>query len=161
VAVKLTQLIKELKTSNLYAESPCGHEFKLKESIIFDGTKPFPKEALETQAKLKAELKERMEDIKKKRKLATKRAELTTKAVNIGKNLEKVLPTMKDFKWELSDCRVLGDPIDLITFNGFSNSSVNSISFIEVKTGKARLNSRQKSIKDAILDKKVSYKEFK
>ena len=161
MAQKIDKLINELKTSNLFAKSPCGHEFKLKESILFDGTKPFPKEALETQAKLKAELKDRAEDIKKKRKLATKKAEITTKSVNIGKNLEKVLPTMKDFKWELSDCRVLGDPIDLITFNGFSNNLVNSLSFIEVKTGKARLNARQKAIKDAILDKRVSYKEFK
>ena len=158
---KIEQLIKKLKASNLYAECICGKEFKLSESIIFDGTKPFPKEALDAQRNLKAELKERGENLKKRRKLATEKAEITSKSVNIGQNLEKVLPTMKDFKWKLADCRVLGNPIDLLTFNGFSTGSVDSVSFIEVKSGAARLNKHQKAIKDAIEDKKVSYKVFK
>lgn len=158
---KTEQLIKKLKASNLYAECICGGEFKLSESIIFDGTKPFPKEALDAQRNLKAELKRKEDNLKKRRKLATEKAEITSKSVNIGKFLEKVLPTMKDFKWKLADCRVLGDPIDLLTFNGFSIGSVDSVSFIEVKSGAARLNKRQKAIKDAIEDKKVSYKVFK
>jgi predicted Holliday junction resolvase-like endonuclease len=158
---KIEKLIKELKESSIYAECPCGGEFKLSEAILFDGTKPFPKEALELQAELKLRLKEREEDLKKRRKLATEKAEITAKSVNIGKNLEKVLPTMKDFKWKLADCRVLGDPIDLLTFNGFSEGVVNSLSFIEVKSGGARLNKHQKAIRDAIEDKKVSYKVLK
>jgi len=67
---------------------------------------------------------------------------------------------MKDFKLDLPDCRFLGDPIDLITFNGFSKGKIDSINFIEVKSGAARLNQHQKSIKDAIEDKKVLYKVF-
>ncbi len=155
------QLIKQLKESNLYAECPCGGEFKLSETILFDGTKPFPVEAIEKQKELKEGLKEREEELKKRKNLATKKAEITTKSVNVGKNLEKVLPTMKDFKWKLADCRFLGDPIDLITFNGFSVSKIDSIGFIEVKSGGARLNDHQKAIKEAIEDKKVSYKVFK
>ena len=157
----MEQLIKELKESNLYAECPCGGEFKLSEAIFFDGTKPFPKEALEVQEKLKAELKAREDELKKRKKLTTEKAEITAKSVNLGKNLEKVFPTMKDFKWKLADCRVLGDPIDLLTFNGFSEGIVHSLSFIEVKSGGARLNKHQKAIKDAIEDEKVSYKVFK
>lgn len=156
------RLIKKLRESNLYAECPsCGEEFKLSKSILFDGTKTFPSKALEIQKRLKEELKERESELEKRKKLATEKAEITTKAVNIGKNLEKVLPTMKDFKWELPDSRFLGDPIDLIIFNGLSEGKVNSMNFIEVKSGKARLNEHQKSIKDAIEDKKVSYKVFK
>ena len=155
------QLIKNLEVSSLYAECTCGGEFKLSEVILFDGTKPFPKEALEAQKQLKAELKEREEQLKKRRKLATEKAEITSKSVNIGKNLEKVLPIMKDFKWKLADCRVMGDPIDLLTFNGFSIGKINSLSFIEVKSGAARLNKHQKAIRDAIEDKKVSYRVFK
>ncbi|MBU0536460.1 MAG: hypothetical protein KKE20_05815 [Nanoarchaeota archaeon] len=106
-------------------------------------------------------LKQRDKELKKRKKLVTEKAFITTKSVNIGKNLEKVLPTMKDFKLELPDCRFLADPIDLITFNGFSKNKVESISFIEVKSGAATLNKRQKSIKDAIEDKKMSYKVFR
>ncbi len=155
------ELIKKLKESNLYAECPCSGEFKLSQATLFDGTKPFPPEALEIQNKLKEELTASEEELKKRRKLATEKALITTKAVNIGKNFEKVLPTMKDFKWELPDSRFLGDPIDLIIFNGLSLGKVNSINFIEVKSGNAKLNEHQKSIKDAIEDKKVSYKVFK
>jgi len=159
--MNIKQLIKKLTESNLYAECPCGGEFKLSRSILFDGTKTFPEKALEIQKQLKQELKDRGDKLKKQRELATTRAQITTKAVNIGKNLEKVLPTMKDFKWPVPDSKFLGDPIDLIVFNGLSANKVKSINFIEVKSGKARLNNHQESIRDAIRDQKVSYKVFK
>jgi len=154
-------LIKKLKTSTLYAECPCGGEFKLSKAILFDGTKPFPEETLKIQKQLKDELKERETELKKRKKLATEKAEITTKAVNIGKNLEKVLPTMKDFKWIVPDSKFLGDPIDLIVFNGLSMSNVSSLSFVEVKSGNASLNKHQKSIRDAIEERRVSYRVFK
>ena len=155
------EIIQALKSSNLWAESPCGHEFQLSKAILFDGTKPFPKEAIESQNVLKDALKDREADLVKQKKLATSKAQKTAKAVNIGKSLEKIVPTLKNFRWQLPDCRFLGDPFDLITFNGFSKNNINSISFIEVKSGGAKLNAHQKSVKDAIEDKKVSYQEFK
>jgi len=155
------ELIKKLKESNLVAECTCGGKFQLSEAILFDGTKPFPNKALEIQKQLKEQLEERQQDLEERKKSATVKAFVTTTAVNVGKNLEKILPTMKNFKWELPDSRFLGDPIDLITFNGLSNGKVNSLSFIEVKSGGARLNKRQKSIKDAIEDKRVDYKVIK
>ena len=153
-------LIKSLKTSGLYAECPCGAEFKLSDAVLFDGTKPFPHEALVIQNELNAVLQTRDQDLILKIKRATEIAEKTTKAVNIGKNLERALPTIKDFKWVVPDSKFLGDPIDLVVFNGLSNGKVNSLSFVEVKSGKARLNNRQKSIRDAIEDHKVSYEVF-
>ena len=155
------QLIKELQTSNLVAECPCGEEFRLSDAVIFDGTKKFPKEALEYQQVLLAELEKRAIELEKRKKLATERAETTTKAVNIGKNLEKIFPTLKDFKWEIPDTRFLGDPIDLVIFKGLSHGNVDWIDFVEIKTGKAPLNKRQKSIRSTIEDNGVSYKEFK
>lgn len=110
---------------------------------------------------MKEQFKEREEELLRRKKSATEKAKVTAKAVNVGKNLEKVLPTMKDFKWELSDCRFLGDPIDFLTFNGVSLGKVESLSFVEVKSGAARLNEHQKQIKKAIEDKNVSFKVFK
>lgn len=159
--MKTEELIQALKKSNLWAECTCGKEFKLSDAILFDGTKPFPPEALKTKQAYLEELKGRAEELKKQKKLATEKALITTRAVNIGKNLEKILPTLKEFKWNLEDCRFIGDPIDLITFEGLSLNKVQSINFIEVKSGGARLNNHQKLIKEAIEDKKVSYKVFK
>jgi len=150
-----------LRVSSLYAECPCGGEFKLSETILFDGTKAFPAEALKIQEQLKNELREREFKLKKRKKLVTEKAEITTKAVNVGKNLEKVLPTMRDFKWNVPDSKFLGDPIDLMVFNGLSMGKVSSLSFVEVKSGNASLNNHQKSIRDAIEDRKVSYRVFK
>lgn len=159
--MNIERLIQKLRASDLYAECPCGGEFKLSESFLFDGTKAFPEEALEIQKNLEESLITREDTLKKRIKLATKTAQITTKAVNIGKNLEKVLTTMKDFKWPAPDSKFLGDPIDLIIFNGLSRNKVESINFVEVKSGKARLNDHQKSIRDAIVEQKVSYKVFK
>jgi predicted Holliday junction resolvase-like endonuclease len=159
--VKIEELIRNLMTSRLYAECPCGQEFKLSDAILFDGTKPFPEEALKKQEELKKQLADRAKLLEKRMKLATEKAEKTATAVNIGKSLEKVLPVAKDFKWVVPDSKVLGDPIDLLVFNGLSIGNVKSLSFVEVKSGAARLNSHQKSIRDAIKDHKVSYGVFK
>jgi len=155
------ELIRKLQGSNLFAECPsCGGEFKFSQSLLFDGSKPFPGEAAEKQKEMMEELRARLEELKSRKMRATLRAENTARAVNVGHNLEKVLPTMKDFKWELPDSRFLGNPIDLIVFNGLSANKVTSISFIEVKSGSARLNDHQKSIRDAVQQGKVKYKEF-
>ena len=158
--MKIEDLIINLLSSRLFAECPCGGEFKIADAVLFDGTKDFPKEAIEKQEELKQQLVERQKDLEKRRKLATEKAEKTSAAVNIGKSLEKVLPVAKDFKWMAPDTKILGDPIDLLIFNGLSNGKVNSISFVEVKSGAARLNGHQKSIRDAIEDRKVSYGVF-
>jgi predicted Holliday junction resolvase-like endonuclease len=160
MADKIQNIIDELKSSDLWAESPCGEEFKLSECILFDGTKPFPKEALEAKNQYLQEVKEREEALEKIKKLTTEKAVITTRAVNVGLSLEKVLPTMKDFNWSLPDCRFLGNPIDMVVFKGFTKNSIDSISFIEVKSGAARLNTHQKLVKEAIEKKKVSFREF-
>jgi predicted Holliday junction resolvase-like endonuclease len=158
--MKTEDIIYKLKNSNLYAECSCGGEFKLSDVLLFDGTKPFPPEVKEVQERYEEELKQREEDLEKSKQLATERATITTTAVNIGKSLEKVLPSMDNFRWELPDCRFLGDPIDLVTFNGCCQNKIESISFIEVKSGKARLNKNQRRIRDAVQDKKVIYEVF-
>jgi predicted Holliday junction resolvase-like endonuclease len=156
----VTQLVAELKVSKLFATCACGEEFKISKAILFDGTKPFPKEALEKQQELKDQLEAREKQLQKRTKAATENALKTTAAVNIGKSLEKILPVAKDFKWVVPDTKVLGDPIDLMVFNGLSNGKVGSLSFVEVKSGAAKLNGHQKSIRDAIADHKVSYGVF-
>ncbi len=158
--MKTEDIIYKLKNSNLYAECSCGGEFKLSTVLLFDGTKPFPPEVKEVQERYEEELKQREEGLEKSKQLATVRATITTTAVNIGKSLEKVLPSMDDFRWKIPDCRFLGDPIDLVTFNGCCQNKIESISFIEVKSGKARLNKNQRRVRDAVQDKKVIYEVF-
>lgn len=157
----VSELIKNLKSSNLYAENQCcGHEFKLSDALLFDGTKPFPEEALEVQEKLKSELVKRNKNLEKKIKRATETNIITTRATNVGNFLELAVPTARDFKWVVPDSKYLGRPIDLLVFNGLSNGKVKSLSFVEVKTGDADLNDHQESVKEAIEKEKVSFKVF-
>ena len=158
--MEIGEIIDGLKNSNLVAESSCGCEFELSKVILFDGTKPFPEEAIEAKESYLQELKDKEAALEKLKKLTTEKAVITTRAVNIGQSLEKVLPTLNDFSWSLPDCRFLGNPIDMIIFNGFTNNKISSISFIEVKSGAAKLNNHQKMVKEAIEKKKVSFKEF-
>ena len=158
--MEVGELIRNLMTSGLYAQCPCGQEFAISDTFLFDGTKPFPKEALDIQTELQKALDERKANLAKQIKQITERTAKTTAAVNIGKSLEKVLPVAKDFKWVAPDTKVLGDPVDMLIFNGLSIGKVESLSFVEVKSGAARLNAHQRSIRDALGDHKVSYGVF-
>jgi len=158
--MEIEEVIKQLKSSGLYAECPCGGEFKLSDAFLFDGTKPFPPEALKLKQAFEEGLGERESELQKRMKRAKKGVKTTTSAVNIGFHLEKTLLTLKGFNWAVPDCRFIANPIDFLAFKGMSQNNISSIDFVEVKTGGARLNDHQKMIKDALEDKKLKYKEF-
>ena len=52
-------------------------------------------------------------------------------------------------------------PIDFIVFEGLFDKKVTSIKFIDVKKGKSSLSHTQRSIADAIEDKKISFEKIK
>lgn len=159
--MKTKDVISQLKSSNLIAQCPhCDEKFNFSDAILFDGTKTFPAEAVEVKALLEKRYEKYQQDLQRKIDSATIKAEVTTEAVNIGKGLEKIVPTMKDYKWTLSDSRFLSDPIDLIIFDGLARGKVDSISFIEVKTGKSPLNPHQKMVKRAVGENRITYREM-
>lgn len=154
------QIIDNLKNSDLYAECTCGDEFRLSDLILFDGTKPFPPEVIEIQEQYEERLKNRDEKLAHDMLSNTDVLLNRTRGINLGMSLEKVLPIMDNFRWQIPDCRFLGKPIDMITFNGLSENRIESISFIEIKSGFSRLTKSQKLVKDAVEDQKVKYKVF-
>lgn len=152
------EIIETLYDSQLYAQCPqCQESFLLSTSVIFDGTKEFPEEAKPTKETMENELVEQLSSLKKRQERASTGAEKTSVAVNIGKTLEKILPTLKGFKMAINDCRFLADPIDMIVFEGATELKIKKITFMDVKTGKARLQPNQKAIKDAIQDHKLKF----
>ncbi len=79
-----------------------------------------------------------------------------------GKTLEKLVPFLKEFKYNSHDIRWLGDPIDFVIFDGYSeNGEINKIVFCEVKSGESKLTSIQTQIKEAVENKKISWDEFR
>jgi predicted Holliday junction resolvase-like endonuclease len=78
-----------------------------------------------------------------------------------GKTLEKLIPFLDRFKHNPHDVRWLGDPIDLIVFDGYSEDNPQKITFLEIKSGNSKLTSKQNKIKELIEKKKVEWEEFR
>ncbi|MGB6462846.1 MAG: Holliday junction resolvase-like protein [Nitrosotalea sp.] len=152
----VSKLIASLQKSDLVAECPnCSEEFALAKSVLFDGRKKFPDEAEKQRLELEQELKQRIEDLKKRQIRADTSVETGAISSGFGKIIEKVLPAYKNFNMPLNDARFLGEPIDYIIFNGASDMKIKQITFLEIKTGKGRLEEGEKMVRDAILDHKL------
>ena len=156
-------MINQLKESHLFAGCPnYRNEFSLSSVDLFDGTKKFPEHGELIKNKLLLDLKERETELKQRLKDLEKReisayigSEKKAIEVGIGKIMEKVLPYYKDFTIPLADCRFLAEPIDAIIFDGASQQKIKKLTFLEIKTGDAKLNPHQKMVKKAIENKKV------
>ncbi|MCW4009939.1 MAG: hypothetical protein NWF05_04895 [Candidatus Bathyarchaeota archaeon] len=148
--------IENLKNSKLLAQCPkCDNEFNLSDSMLFDGTKNFPKEAIFAKLKLMRELAERTKDLEKRKLSADVTSEKKAIEIGFGKIIERFIPAYKDLNLQFAECRPLFDPIDIIVFNGLLNREVDHITFLEIKSGNSDLNKHQRLIRDAIADNKV------
>ncbi len=100
-------------------------------------------------------------DIEKRIALARTEAVERSRTVLKGQISEHLAPYLPDFKWEASDCKFLGQPIDFIIFKGRTLGEIEEIIFVDVKTGGAKLNKTQRNIKDCILNNKVSFQTWR
>lgn len=155
----ISAFIKVLQKSNLSAECPnCSQEFALSKAVLFDGRDKFPEVAEIRRLELEKELTDRLTELTERQQKAKTQSEKGAVSVGIGKIIEKILPAHKNFTINSADCRFLGEPIDMIVFDGASENKINHITFLDVKTGTARLNSHQKLVRDAVEDHSVSWK---
>lgn len=78
-----------------------------------------------------------------------------------GKTLEKLIPFLDRFKHDPHDIRWLGDPIDLVIFDGQSTGNPEQITFCEVKSGESKLTKDQNRIRELIEKRKIKWEEFR
>jgi len=115
-----------------------------------------------------------MDEVKEKYRKAIddarKDAAKRSRAVVKGKNMEQVATVTGGWPYTARDCRFMGDPIDFIVFNGYSDvrdgtsNTIEEIVFIELKTTPRtpRLSSKtQKAIRDAIKAGRVRFSLMK
>lgn len=57
-----------------------------------------------------------------------------------------------------SESKFLGSPVDFIVFKGMNEKNISEVVFVEVKSGNHNLNNNESSLKNAIEQKRVSYK---
>jgi predicted Holliday junction resolvase-like endonuclease len=93
---------------------------------------------------------------------AIKRSALTRS----GKALEKLIPFLPEFGYNPHDVRWMGDPIDLVVFDGYAEGNrtgegLRQIVFVEVKSGESKLTKAQRKIKQLVSEGKVCWDEFR
>ncbi len=83
-------------------------------------------------------------------------------SVIMGKVGEQLTPVLLFEKEGINpkDMRFIGTPIDYIVFKGLSDGKIEEIIFLEVKTGRSKLSGREKEVKRAVLNGKVSWREL-
>ena len=90
-----------------------------------------------------------------------KDAIMRSQAVILGKVSEQVAPYHSLFPYNPKDVRFIGSPVDMIVFDGASEKDVRKVVFLEVKTGNSSLTTRQRRIRDAILEGRVEWRELR
>ena len=84
-----------------------------------------------------------------------------SRAVLAGQFSEQIAPYMPDFPFKPTECKFIGKPIDFVVFNGLDEKDVKEIVFVEVKTGKSKLSGTESSVKDAVLNGRVHWHEYR
>jgi predicted Holliday junction resolvase-like endonuclease len=146
------------KLRGIYLRCPsCAEEFRAREAGLFDAKGPIPEEAARLIEAERAQIAEQREQLRGRMK-GLEKTETAARSVNVGKVVEKIATTLDGFPADPKDCRSLFDPIDLVVFDGMTRlGRVEAIHFIEVKSGGAQLNSRQRQIRDAVQDGRVEF----
>ena len=80
-----------------------------------------------------------------------------SRAVTRGQIYEQLVPYLPGFGFNPKDAQFLGRPVDLVVFDGLDEGELRRIVFVEVKTGEAKLTTRERLVRDAILDGRIEW----
>jgi predicted Holliday junction resolvase-like endonuclease len=76
---------------------------------------------------------------------------------------EQVAPFLPDFPKDLkaSEARFIGKPVDFLIFKGMDDQHISEVVFVEIKSGKSQLSNNERSLRDAIQEKRVRWHEYR
>jgi predicted Holliday junction resolvase-like endonuclease len=107
------------------------------------------------------EFKQWREEEEKRLEEARKQAIEQSRAVLGGKFTEQMAPYLPEFKYDPTEARFIGTPVDLIVFPGLAEGEPREIVLIEVKSGRSsRLTPREKRIKELVEANMVRWEEI-
>ena len=99
---------------------------------------------------------------------AQKRSVNTSRAVLKGKMAEQLAPMLPEFQYLPSDAKFLGDPVDYIVFDGYTDlrdgdGSPEDIEvvLIDIKSGNARLTKGQQAIAEAVKKGRIRFETIR
>ncbi|MDD5338843.1 MAG: Holliday junction resolvase-like protein [Dehalococcoidales bacterium] len=76
-----------------------------------------------------------------------------------GKFTEQLVPFFPDFKYDPTEVRFIGSPIDMVVFPGLAQGNPREVVILEIKTGNSQLTSVQRKIRQLIEDGMVRWDE--
>ncbi|ENX18270.1 hypothetical protein F895_00346 [Acinetobacter sp. CIP 64.2] len=99
---------------------------------------------------------------------AQKRSVNTSRAVLKGKMAEQFAPILPQFQYLPSDAKFLGDPVDYVVFDGYTDfrdgdGSAEDIEVIllDIKSGGARLSKGQQAIAQAVNEGRIRFETLR
>ena len=99
---------------------------------------------------------------------AQKRSVNTSRAVLKGKMAEQLAPIMPEFQYLPSDAKFLGDPVDYVVFDGYTDfrdgegdAEDIEVVLIDIKSGVARLTKGQQAIARAVQEGRVRFETIR
>ena len=78
-----------------------------------------------------------------------------------GQFSEQLAPFLPNFSYSPTECRFIGKPIDFIVFKGIDNKEPEEIIFVEVKSGKSKLSTTERKLRDIIKEKKIRWEVYR
>tara|TARA_R110000796_G_scaffold192286_3_gene308987 strand:+ start:1070 stop:1504 length:435 start_codon:yes stop_codon:yes gene_type:complete len=116
--------------------------------LVWNFNKQLEKLKADHEAELKSKVLEARRDGKQR-----------SAAVQWGKSIEHFVPFMEDFPIPVEDVTFIGMPIDYVGFTESADKKKCAVHFVEVKSGKSILASKQRNIRDAIKAGRVHWHE--
>ncbi|WP_087544165.1 Holliday junction resolvase-like protein [Acinetobacter sp. WCHA29] len=99
---------------------------------------------------------------------AQKRSVNTSRAVLKGKMAEQFAPILPEFQYLPSDAKFLGDPVDYVVFDGYTDfrdgdGTADDIEVIllDIKSGGARLSKGQQAIAQAVRQGRIRFETLR
>lgn len=134
-------------------------EFRLSDAAIFFGDK-LPEEATQFAKASREQIEAARVELRRRRKALTEGFTARSVAVKLGRTVEKILPVLQGFPYDVHDCRPLYDPIDFIVFQGLSRQGLHMVDFVDVKTGGSALTRVQRQVRDVVSDGQVTVRRI-
>jgi Holliday junction resolvase-like endonuclease len=90
-----------------------------------------------------------------------RRSQKLSRSILGGVFSEQVAPFLPDFPKDLkpSEARFIGKPIDFLIFKGMDEEHIDDVVFVEIKSGRSQLSQNERSLRDAINNKRVRWHE--
>ncbi|USA52320.1 endonuclease [Acinetobacter sp. C32I] len=99
---------------------------------------------------------------------AQKRSVNTSRAVLKGKMAEQFAPILPEFRYLPSDAKFLGDPVDYVIFDGYTDfrdgdgtAEDIEVILLDIKSGGARLSKGQQAIAQAVAEGSIRFETLR